>query len=287
MATSTKIDDIWTEFFATRRPELRNELIAAYAQLVRFVVGRLGIPQTSLLDAEDLYSYGMIGLINAIDRFDPARGVRFEAFATARIRGAVIDQLRALNWLPRSAVARVKQIEKALSRLEQRLGRPATEQEAATEIGVSLERYRQLLLEMGIVILSLEAPLGSLMQDDEVASLGDLLEDSHSPDPAEQAEQQELMLLLNAAIDHLPERERLLLSLYYFEELTMKEISKVLHVSESRICQLHTQALLRLRAALNVDGAETSKKGRNRGLRALAGNARYAQREEKSFIPTI
>ena len=161
------IDEIWLEFIETRHRELRDELIMQYTPLVRYVVGRLGIPQTSLLDADDLVSYGIIGLINAIDRFDPLRGVRFEAFATARIRGSVIDQLRVLNWLPRSAVARVRQIEAALATLEQRLGRPANEHEAAAEVGVSIQRYRQMLLEMGVVVLSLDAPLGNIMQDDE------------------------------------------------------------------------------------------------------------------------
>ncbi len=252
MGPSVIIDDIWAEFVATRRSQLRDELITEYAPLVRFMVSRLGIPPTTLLEADDLISYGLIGLINAIDRFDPSRGVRFEAFATSRIRGAVIDQLRVLNWLPRSAVARVRQIENALANLEQRFGRPAKEQEAAAEVGVSTDRYRQMLLEVGIVILSLDAPLGSLMQDDEVASLSDLLEDPDTMGPAEQVEQQELITFLTTAIDRLPERERLLLSLYYHEELTMKEISKVMGVSESRVCQLHMQAVLRLRASMNV-----------------------------------
>src|SRR2546426_8757224 len=235
MSVSVRTDDIWTDFVETRQLELRDELIARYTGLVRFVVGRMGIPPTSMLEAEDLVSYGLIGLINAIDRFDPARGVRFEAFAASRIRGAVIDQLRVLNWLPRSAVARVRQIEHALANLEQRLGRPAKEQEAAAEVGVSTDRYRQMLLEVGIVVLSLDAPLSSLTQDDEVASLSDLLEDSNSVGTAEQVEQQELITLLSAALDRLPERERLLLSLYYHEELTMKEISKVMRSEERRV----------------------------------------------------
>lgn len=252
MVVSAMIDEIWSEFIASRRRELRDELITQYSPLVRYVVGRLGIPQTSLLDADDLISYGIIGLINAIDRFDPARGVRFEAFATARIRGAVIDQLRVLNWLPRSAVARVRQIEAALAELEQRLGRPAKEQEAAAEIGVSIQRYRQMLLEMGIVVLSLDAPLGSLMQDDEATSLSDLIEDSALPGPAQQVEHLEILEVLSSAVNRIPERERLLLSLYYREELTMKEISRLMNVSESRVCQLHMQAILRLRSALHL-----------------------------------
>jgi len=278
-------DDVWMEFVATRRPELRDEIILAYTPLVRFVVGRLGIPATSMLDAEDLVSYGMIGLINAVDRYDPMRGVRFEAFAMSRIRGAVIDQLRVLNWLPRSAVARVRQIESALANLEQRLGRPAKEQEAAAEVGVTTQRYRQMLLEVGIVVLSLDAPLGSLSQDDEVASLGDLLEDARTLGPDEQVERTELMNALIAAIDHLPERERLLLSLYYHEELTMKEISSLMGVSESRICQLHMQAVLRLRTALNgqaiVEGTRSGAK-----VRATSAGTSGARRSRRHVSST-
>src|SRR5215469_8993011 len=245
-----EIDMIWTKFAKDKNPELRGELITVYAPLVRFVVGRLGIPPTSLLEAEDLVSYGMIGLINAIDRYDPSRGVRFEAFASVRIRGAVIDQLRTLNWLPRSAISRIRQIESALAALEQKLGRPAREEEVASAIGVTTERYRQMLLETNSTVLSLDAPLGSLSQEDEVASLGELLIDHSVPGPVEQAEQQELTDTLSRAVDNLPQRERLLLSLYYQEELTMKEISKILTVSESRVCQLHMQAVTRLRSVL-------------------------------------
>ena len=247
-----EIDMIWTKFVKDKNSELRGELITVYAPLVRFVVGRLGIPPTSLLESEDLVSYGMIGLINAIDRFDPSRGVRFEAFASARIRGAVIDQLRSLNWLPRSAISRVRQIESALAVLEQKLGRPAKEKEVAEEIGVSTDRYRQILLEMNSSVLSLDAPLGSPSQDDEVTSLSELLEDQTAPGPVEQAEQQELTEMLSAAIKGLPEREKLLLALYYQQELTMKEISKILSVSESRVCQLHMQAVMRLRGSLSA-----------------------------------
>lgn len=283
MTVSEALSNVWTEFVTTRRSELRDELITAYAPLVRFVVGRLGIPPTSLLEADDLISYGLMGLISAIDRFDPSRGVRFEAFANSRIRGAVIDQLRALNWLPRSAVTRIRQIEAVQAELEQRLGRPAREEEAATELGMPIERYRQTLIEVGIVILSLDAPLGSLVQDDEIASLSDLLEDHSTSGPAEQVEQAEMLSLLSAAIDRLPERERLLLSLYYQEELTMKEISKIMGVSESRICQLHMQAVLHLRVALKVDQVSELKKGRKR-LGLLAGGSKHARPKFRSVL---
>jgi RNA polymerase sigma factor FliA len=249
------IDALWQQFAASRDSRLREHLIVRYVHLVRFVVGRLGIPSTSTLDTEDLMSYGVIGLINAIDRFEPDRGIKFEAYATTRIRGAVIDQLRALNWMPRSAVTRSRQLERVLADLEQRLGRPAHEDEVAAEVGVTIERYRQMLLDAGTSILSLDAPLTSLRPDDDTSSLGELLEDVSSPSPSDAAEQHEVQVHLTQALDRIPPRERMLLSLYYEDELTMKEISQVMHVSESRVCQLHAQAILRLRALFHVRGS--------------------------------
>ena len=252
MGVSVTISDVWARFAATRDPALRDELITTYAPLVRFVVGRLGIPPSCMLDSDDLLSCGTIGLINAIDRFDPARGSRFESFATTRIRGAVIDHLRTLNWLPRTAMARIRQMEYAIANLEQRLGRPPREDEIAEEANISTSRYRQMLQEAGTIVLSLDAPLGPLAQEEGLTSLADLLEDEHSPEPDEQIEAKELMALLHVALNELPERERMLLALYYREELTMKEISKIMNVSESRVCQLHIQAILRLRNALDI-----------------------------------
>jgi RNA polymerase sigma factor FliA len=252
MSTFATIEDAWVEFVATRQPALRDELILNYMPLVRFVVSRLCIPTVTVLDQEDLVSFGVIGLINAIDRFDPSRGIRFEAFATARIRGAVIDQLRAINWLPRSAVKRIRQVEDALADLEQRLGRSPTEKEAAAEMDVSLARYRHMLQEVGTTVFSLDAPLSSLAAEDDTISAAELLEDAQTPGPAERLEYDELLAALNRAANQLPPRERQLLSLYYQKEMTMKEISNILHVSESRVCQLHMQAIARLRTAMNT-----------------------------------
>ncbi|GCE47392.1 RNA polymerase sigma factor WhiG [Thermosporothrix hazakensis] len=270
----TSVDDIWTQYMNTRRPELREELIAHYAPLARFVVGRLGIPPSSLLDTEDLIGYGMIGLINAIDRYDPSRGVRFESFATPRIRGAVIDQIRQLNWLPRSAVSRMRQVEDTLATLEQRLQRPATETEAAEAMGVSIDQYRQMLLDMSATVLSLDAPLGSMAQEDDATSLSDLLEDEQTTGPAEQVEQHELVTVLAEAIERLPEREQLLLSLYYKEELTMKEISRIMNVSESRICQLRMQAIMHLRASMQTYQTGEAKARKTPRKKAEAGQRR-------------
>ncbi len=251
MSTMAAIDTIWAEFVETRQQRLRDELILEYTPFVRFVVGRLGIPPTSLIEMDDLLSYGTIGLINAIDRFDPARGIRFEAFATPRVRGAVIDHLRTLSWLPRTAASRVRQIEQALSGLEQRLGRPAKEEEVAAELDVSIERYRQMLLDASMTVLSIDVPLATI-HDDETMTLRDLLEDRDTLGPDEETERRELVTALSSAIDQLPEREQLLLALYYQEELTMKEISKVMSVSESRVCQLHMQTIIRLRGLLHA-----------------------------------
>jgi len=280
MSTAVVRDDLWAEFIKTGLQKAREELITEYVPLVRFVVGRLGIPPTSLLEFDDLVSYGMIGLINAVDRFDPTRGVRFEAFATPRIRGAVIDHLRALNWQPRAAVSRIRQVEAALSSVEQRMGRPAKEEEVASELGISVERYRQTLLDASTTVLSLDVPVGSF-QDDEMASLKDLLEDSDTAGPAEAAEQHEMALALSTAIDQLPEREQLLLALYYQEELTMKEISKVLSVSESRVCQLHMQAIMRLRGILHAHRSE----GRPAGAKYGEVHTPKAAMQEKSSAP--
>lgn len=267
MSASATTSDLWTRFAATRDPALRDKLITTYAPLVRFVVGRLGIPPSCMLDADDLLSCGTIGLINAIDRFDPARGSRFESFATARIRGSVIDHLRSLNWLPRTAMARIRQMEYAIANLEQRLGRPPREEEIAAEANISTSRYRQMLQEAGTIVLSLDAPLGPLAQEEGLTSLADLLEDERSPEPDELVETQELMALLRVALDELPERERMLLALYYREELTMKEISKIMNVSESRVCQLHIQAILRLRNALDIQqGARHTRRPRRQRI---------------------
>ncbi len=275
MGVPATIGDIWTRFAATRDPALRDELITNYAPLVRFVVGRLGIPPSCLLDADDLLSCGTIGLINAVDRYDPSRGSRFEFFATTRIRGAVIDHLRSLNWLPRTAMARIRQIEYAIANLEQRLGRPPKEEEIAAEAHVSPSRYRQMLQEAGTIVLSLDAPLGPLAQEEGFTSLADLLEDERSLEPDEQVEALELMALLRVALDELPEREHLLLALYYREELTMKEISKIMNVSESRVCQLHMQAILRLRNALNIQqGTRRTRHPRRQHMVTGSGTVR-------------
>jgi RNA polymerase sigma factor for flagellar operon FliA len=281
--------ELWARFAETKEQKLREELITEYAPLVRFVVGRLGIPPTSLLEIDDLVSYGMIGLINAIDRFELTRGVPFEAFATPRIRGSVIDHLRSSNWQPRAAVSRVRQVEAALASVEQRMGRPAKEEEVASELGVSIERYRQTLLDASTTVLSLDIPVSSF-HDDEMSPLKDLLEDEGAPGPAEEAERLEMANALSTSIEQLPEREQLLLALYYQEELTMKEISKVMSVSESRVCQLHMQAIMRLRGILHTQRPEedlpTGKHTAKRSQQKSEAQLSTTQTEETKEVVT-
>ncbi len=253
MSTATTMHDLWTEFMITRSPHLREQLIIAYMPLVRQVVGRLYIPTTSMFDSNDLAAYGIIGLIHAIDRYDAARGTRFESFAATRIRGAVIDQLRAMNWFPRSAMARMRNLEQVQADVEQQLGRVANSNEVAQAMGVSLERYHQMMNEAGTVILSIDMPL-AISKDEDKATLTDLLVDQSELEPLNQLEQKEMLGSLHKAIAQLSYRERLLLFLYYREQRTMKEISVLLQISESRVCQIHGQVLLKLRAILHQEG---------------------------------
>jgi RNA polymerase sigma factor for flagellar operon FliA len=245
----TETSDLWIQYARTRDPALRERLILQYAPLVKYVVGRLAINLPAVLDAEDVLSYGTLGLIEAIERFDPSRGIKFETYAISRIRGAIIDGLRALDQIPRSTRQRAREIERALADLEAQLGRAPTDEEVAAHLGLELDRYQQALQNTSVLTLSLDSLL-EVDDDTAPAVPAGKLGDRESPDPVALAERHELEEALVKAVQRLPDRERLVLSLYYYEELTMKEISRVMEISESRVCQLHAQAILRLRAYL-------------------------------------
>ncbi len=244
--------DRWVRFVAERDPALREQLIVQYAPLVKYVVGRLAIMLPRVLDSDDVLSAGVLGLIEAVDRYDPTTGVKFETYAIARIRGAIIDELRALDWIPRSARQRSQEIASTFARLEASLGRPATDDEVAEALGLDRRQFQQASLAATTVLLSLEAPVPSGDGDDDGTSLPlvETIEAHQTTDPLASAVESEVLESLAKAIGALSERERILLSLYYEQELTMKEISLVLGVSESRVCQLHARALHRLRAHL-------------------------------------
>jgi RNA polymerase sigma factor for flagellar operon FliA len=242
---------LWNNFVAHHDPKLREQIIVQYAPLVKYVVGRLAINMPTIIDSDDVISYGTLGLIDAVERFDPSRGIKFETYAIARIRGAIIDALRSLDQIPRTARQRAREIEAAMAELEAKLKRPPTDEEVAAAVGMDVDRYREAIVRTNVVTLSLDSLLSS--DDEEGPGSGTkpyAFEDRDSPDPLAVSERRELEKALVLAVKNLPERERLVLSLYYYEELTMKEISRVMEISESRVCQLHAQAVLRLRATL-------------------------------------
>jgi RNA polymerase sigma factor for flagellar operon FliA len=241
---------LWQDYRKTGDPALRDRLILTYAPLVKFVAGRVGASLPSHVDEQDLVSYGLLGLIGAIERFDPDREIKFETFAMARIRGAIIDELRSLDWVPRSVRTRARQIERAIAVLERELMRAPTDEEIAKKLGITggeLEENLHEISRSSVAALDeLWSPSGS---GDQIALI-DTIKDDTEPDPEMSLEQMEIKEALAEAISILPEREKLVVTLYYYEELTLREIGEVLGVTESRVSQLHTKAILRLKAHL-------------------------------------
>jgi RNA polymerase sigma factor for flagellar operon FliA len=224
----------------------REALLEAHLPQVKFLAERLAAKLPPSVDRDDLIGAGVMGLLDAVDKFDPARGVQFKTYAELRVRGAMLDSLRSLEWVPRSLRQRARELEATYRRLEQMHGRPAEEEEVAAALGVSLAQLHDLLKELpGLTLLGLE---GS--EDEEGRHLAQQIPDDPARNPQALFELTEGRERLIKAIDRLPERERQVIALYYLEELTMKEVGAVLGITESRVSQLHTQAILRLRGAL-------------------------------------
>lgn len=243
-----KRDDLWTQYAQTHDPAVREEIILENIPLVRHVLGRLAIPSLSEETYQDLMGQGIVGLIDAVDRFDPMRGWRFSTYATLRIRGQIIDALRAMDILPRGARRRVKAIERALSRLRTELGREPRDKEIAAEVDLDLKKYHAARLEANCTILSLDTPIRA-DGGESLSSLSDFLWDDETPDPEETLQETELLQRLENIVRQLPRRTQVLLSLYYCEGLTMKETGHILDLSESRVSQLHARAVKTLRMA--------------------------------------
>jgi RNA polymerase sigma factor for flagellar operon FliA len=251
-ATASRIDEDWVLYKKTKDPEARERLIIHYAPLVRFVANRLSIGLPSCVDADDLISYGFFGLVDAVERFDLSREVKFETYATRRIQGSIIDGLRSIDWVPRSIRQKSKELERAIGTLEMKFGRPPSDHEIADYMKLSLAEYSQMIKEVkGASLISLDEGWSNDSEDEGNLTLSQVIKDVSSEDPANLVSSSELQRKLAEAIDNLPERERLVVSLYYYEELTLKEIGKVLNVSESRVSQIHTKAMHRLKASLN------------------------------------
>ncbi len=249
MAEDTQ--QLWLEYTRTKDKAIRDRLILTYAPLVKYVAGRVGSGLPAHVDEEDLVSYGLLGLMGAIDRFDPSRDIKFETFAIARIKGAIIDELRSLDWVPRSVRSRARDIERAMAELERVLHRAPTDAEVAEKLGMTEEELDDTLTDISRSSIAALDELWTISgSSGDQVSLIDTIEDTSGPDPQGALAQTELRDALGDAIARLPEREKLVVTLYYYEELTLREIGDVLGVTESRVSQLHTKAILRLKARL-------------------------------------
>jgi RNA polymerase sigma factor FliA len=242
---------LWREYKSTRSGDSREKLILHYAPLVKYVAGRVSSGLPPSVEFGDLVSYGVFGLLDAIEKYDPSRGIKFETYALARIKGAIIDELRADDWVPRSVRFKAREIERAYATLETELRRIPTDEEVAQKLEMSIEEYNNVLNKMSFVSLVALDELWSVGGDKtEKITLADTVEDVKVKDPSQTFEIEEMKDIIAEAINRLPERERIVVTLYYYEGLTMREIGEVLSVTESRVCQMHTKAILRLRARL-------------------------------------
>ena len=243
-------DELWLEFKKTKSPQLRDKFIRQYMPLVKYVAGKVSVGMPGSVDFDDLVGYGQFGLLDAINKFDPEKNVKFKTYAVTRIRGAIFDELRTLDWVPRSVRQKSREIEDTIVQLESKLGRTASDSEVAGAMGISEDEYHQTILKVsGTSVLSLNDVWYS-GEESEHVSIGDCIESPASLNPDVIVEREEIRRVIIEAINELPEKEKMVLVLYYHEDMTFKEIGQVLEVSESRVSQLHTKANLRLRAKL-------------------------------------
>jgi RNA polymerase sigma factor FliA len=251
VAGETDSRSLWLDYRRTREKAIRDRLIVNYSPLVKYVAGRLGSGLPAHVEEADLVSYGLLGLMSAIDRYDPERDIKFETYAIARIRGSIIDELRTLDWVPSSVRSWAREIERAIRELETKLSRAPTDEEIAEKVGITTQELEDSLIDISRTSIAALDELWSTSSEGDQVSLLDTLEDPESIKPAEALDENEMREALAEAIDRLPEREKLVITLYYYEELTLREIGEVLGVTESRVSQLHTKAILRLRSRLH------------------------------------
>ncbi len=255
---------LWAEYKKNGDRHIRDQLIVLYSPLVKYVAARVAVGLPQHVDGADLVSYGIIGLIDAIDRFSPIRQVKFETYAIPRIRGAIIDELRAIDWVPRSVRAKARAVEQAYATLEATLLRTPSDAEVATELGMSEKELQDILRQISFVgVAALDEVFMVGGDRTDRTTLGDTIPDA-TPGPTAMFEDKESKEILAQAIMQLGERERTVLSLYYYEGLTLAEIGEILGVTESRVCQIHTKAVLQLRARLSdrsPDGSDTRGRG--------------------------
>ncbi len=239
-------EKLWEMYQVNRTSELREQIILEYAPLVKVVAGRLSMYLGYNVEYEDLVSYGIFGLIDAIDKFDTDKEVKFETYASLRIRGAILDQIRKMDWIPRTVRQKQKKIDEAIKKIEMQTGKTALEQDIAQELGVSDEELSEWQSQLKITNV---VSLNEFMEQGSEPVM-DAKNNSHFIQPEERVQETELKEKLNEAIQQLTEKERKVILLYYYEDLTLKEISRILNVSESRVSQLHTKALAKMQKSL-------------------------------------
>lgn len=245
-----KEHELWIKYKKDADPEIRDYFIRQYAPLVKYVAGKVSIGMPQNVDFSDLVGFGVFGLIDAIEKFDPDKNVKFKTYAVTRIRGAIFDELRSMDWVPRSVRQKAREMEKVLQILESRLGRPATDAEIAQEMGISERDLRKLMLKLSSTSIISLNEFWNANDENENISLLDSIESPHSLNPDNIVEKEEIKRVILEALQELPEKEKKVLVLYYYEDLTLKEIGKILEVTESRVSQLHTKAIMRLRGKL-------------------------------------
>ena len=246
------VQEAWKLYKQDGSSKARDSLILHYSPLVKYVAGRVAVGLPANVEQADLISYGIFGLIDAIDKYDQTRNIKFETYAISRIRGAIIDELRAIDWVPRSVRFKAREVEKTYSILENKLKRPPSDAEIAAEMGISEDDLHNIYTQLSTVSL---VALDELMAVDgdkgDKLSLVDTLEDTKAVSPMDAFESVEMKDILTQAVNKLPEREKVVVTLYYYEGLTLAEIGQVLGVTESRICQMHTKAVLALRGKIS------------------------------------
>lgn len=243
-----ELNILWGKYLADKSDKhSRDALIVQYIYLVRYVVGRVKVSLPAVISVEDITGYGVEGLINAVERFSPQKNTRFETYALIRIRGSILDKIRAQDFLPRSVRKKIKDIKQATEILKQELGRVPTTSEIANYLDMDVEKVNQIISE-DVTVTSIYDKRGSSEDSMEII---DTIEDSNKLNPQERMEEKNVKTDLQKALQRLPERERVLMVLYYQENMTMKEIGETLGMSESRVCQLHAQAIMKLKNILN------------------------------------
>ncbi|TFG58359.1 MAG: RNA polymerase sigma factor WhiG [Spirochaetales bacterium] len=242
--------EMWIAYKKSKDPKIRDMFIKQYAPLVKYVAGKVAIGMPHNVEYDDLVGFGVFGLLDAIEKFDPDKHVKFKTYAVTRIRGAIFDELRSIDWVPRSVRQKTREIEEAIHKLESSFGRAVSDHEIAKEMGIELEDFQKLMLKVsGTSILSLNDVWYSGDDNDKV-SIADSIESHPSLNPDIIVEKEEIKRVIVDSINELPEKEKTVLVLYYYEDLTLKEIGQVMEVTESRVSQLHTKAIMRLRSKL-------------------------------------